>query len=68
MAGLCGWWQVSQGMPLEWSAGTTCGKPLGLAALAVWQRAQSTAVSSMGGCDRGVVGVLGERRRGRLRS
>ena len=48
-AGLCGWWQVSQGKPVEWSAETTCGKLLGLAALASWQRTQSTAVSSFAG-------------------
>ena len=62
--GLCGWWQVSQGRPLEWSAGSTCGKPLGLAALAVWQRAQSTAVSGSTGltADRIVgAGMAGQR-------
>ena len=37
------------GHAVEWSAGTTCGKPLGLAALAVWQRAQSTVVSGRTG-------------------
>src|SRR5208337_1357425 len=26
MTGLCGWWQVSQGMPEEWSAEATWGK------------------------------------------
>ena len=34
MAGLCGWWQVSQGRPEEWSAEATCGKVFGLAAFA----------------------------------
>jgi len=34
MAGLCGWWHVSQGRPDEWSAEATCGKFFGLAAFA----------------------------------
>ena len=35
MAGLWGLWHVSHGIPFECSAGTTCGKPFGFAALAV---------------------------------
>src|SRR5664279_2231175 len=29
ITGLCGWWQVSQGSPAEWSAEATCGNPFG---------------------------------------
>jgi len=34
IAGLCGWWQVSQGRPEECSAEATCGNHLGFAAFA----------------------------------
>lgn len=47
--GLWGLWQVLQGMPPECSAGFTCGKSLGLAALAAWHRAHRTAVSGKTG-------------------
>ncbi len=62
IAGLWGWWQVSQARPVEWSAEATCGKLFGFAALASWQRAQSTAVSSFGGFHGSwVVRMLGQR-------